>query len=116
MPKLKTTRKSVVESYPKIVSIGYCDAQYLLHFHSPIAYTCGTYGWNFDVYNVNGTAICTGYRGMPGIHLPNVREFDRKAEQILYSSEKLMSWEEREEQIESLLNQFLTQEAKRNGD
>jgi hypothetical protein len=31
----------------------------------PVAYSAGTYGWNFDVYEVGGVAICTGYRGMP---------------------------------------------------
>lgn len=108
MPKLKTTRKSVVESYRNIVSIGYCDAQHLLHNHSPIAYTCGTYGWNFDVYVVDGTAICTGYRGMPGAHLPNVREFDRKAEEILYNNNN-KPYEEREALVEKLLLEFLAQ-------
>jgi len=37
--------------------------------NSPIAYTSGVYGWNFDCYDVSdiwpSTCICTGYRGMP---------------------------------------------------
>ena len=115
MPKLKTTRKSITESYRNIVSIDYRDARHLLHNHSPIAYTWGTHGWNFDVYDINGTAICTGCRGMPGVHLPNVREYDRKAEEILYNNSK-KPYEEREALVEKLLLEFLAQkEAERNG-
>lgn len=68
MNKLKTTRKAVVEaiSPAMLKSCGYCELQNLLHNHSPIAYTIGVYGWNFDVYDVYGLTICTGYRGMPG--------------------------------------------------
>ena len=60
--KLKTTKKDVMDSYNDIISIGYCDAQFLLRGVDPIAYTVGTYGWNADIYNVNGVAIVTGYR------------------------------------------------------
>lgn len=64
--KYRTTRKAVVAGSPRLVSVGYAELHTLLRGHSPIAYTCGKYGWNFDVYEVNGLTICTGYRGMPG--------------------------------------------------
>lgn len=64
--KYKTTRKAVVADSPRLVSVGYCDLSALLRYHSPVAYTCGVYGWNFDVYEVYGLTICTGYRGLPG--------------------------------------------------
>lgn len=104
MGKVKTTRKSITESFAKIVSIGYCDAQHLLCFHSPIAYTCGVYGWNFDVYDINGTAVCTGYRGMPGKHLSNVGEYERQAEQVLKSN---ATYEVKRLRIDALLEQLL---------
>lgn len=67
--KFKTTATAIRNGYCKIISVDYCMAQRLLRYRSPIAYTCGVYGWNFDVYDVSditpSTVICTGYRGMP---------------------------------------------------
>ena len=63
--KYKTTAKELKAGYYRIISCGYCDLQSLLSYENPVAYSSGTYGWNFDVYNINGVAIATGYRGMP---------------------------------------------------
>ena len=59
--KIKETRKSIMNRY-RCVAIGYCDAYYLLHGFYPTYYTSGVYGWNADVYIINGVAIVTGYR------------------------------------------------------
>lgn len=66
--KFRITRKEILASAPKerIISVPYCAAQSLLRLHTPVAYNAGMYGWNYDVYHVNGYVICTGYRGMPG--------------------------------------------------
>lgn len=64
--KFKTTAAAIRDGYPKIIATGYCTLQHLLSWESPRAYTSGVYGWNFDVYECGNTAICTGYRGMPG--------------------------------------------------
>lgn len=67
--KFKTTTKDLRNNYRRIISIPYCAAQYLLRGRYPIAYNCGTYGWNYDVYCISdiiqGAIICTGYRSMP---------------------------------------------------
>lgn len=76
--KYKTTRKAVVNGSVNVRSAGYCDLSYLLRNHSPIAYTCGVYGWNFDVFEVYGVTICTGYRNMPGKRLDGVAEYEQK--------------------------------------
>lgn len=67
--KVKTTRKAIVNGFYNVKRAGYCELSYLLNNHSPIAYTCGVYGWNFDVYEVYGVTICTGYSNMPGARL-----------------------------------------------
>lgn len=103
--KVKTTRKAVVNSSVNVRSAGYCDLQFLLNNHSPIAYTCGVYGWNFDVYEVYGLTICTGYRGMPGARLEGIREYNEKARVIL-SWENEAPYEEKREQVEKLLQEF----------
>jgi len=81
--KYKTTAKELKQGYYKIIEAGYCDLQSLLSYKSPIAYSKGTYGWNFDVYEIDGIAITTGYRGMPRKNSKSdyklMREFEEKS-------------------------------------
>lgn len=105
--KFKTTRKAIVNGSTNIVCAGYCDLQTLLHNHSAIAYTCGVYGWNFDVYDVYGLTICTGYRGMPGRRANNIGEYERKARAIMDNYE--CNYEERCSDVENLLIEFAKQ-------
>ena len=82
--KYKTTARAVKDGYYKIVKAGYCELQGLLSYKNPIAYARGVYGWNFDVYDIDGVAICTGYRGMPSKNtIENykiIREYEHKAD------------------------------------
>ena len=105
----KTTRKSIVNSTASkdLLSVGYCGLATLLQNHSPIAYTCGTYGWNFDVYNVYGKTICTGYRNMPGRKGNNIGEYEKRAEAIRNDWDK--PYEKRMEEVEALLKEFCEQ-------
>lgn len=77
--KYKTTRKAIVNGCANVKRAGFCDLQHLLKNHEPTAYTCGVYGWNFDVYEVYGVTICTGYRTMPGERLQGIEEYEHKA-------------------------------------
>ena len=106
MYKLKTTKKAVIDATAPnyLKCCGYCDLSILLTNHSPIAYTTGVYGWNFDVYDVYGLTICTGYRGMPGEDLKQVREYEKKASSIMAEYER--PYEERTEEVENLLKEF----------
>lgn len=104
--KYKTTAKAIRENACNPRSVGYCDLQHLLTNHSPDAYTCGMYGWNFDVYDVYGVTICTGYRGMVGPRCEGVREYDEKAAKILSWENKEMTYDEKREAVENLLHEF----------
>ena len=103
--KFKTTRKAIVNGSVNVKCAGYCDLQYLLNNHQPIAYTCGVYGWNFDVYEVYGVTICTGYRNMPGPRLDGIRDYELKAEKIM-DYRNNASYEEKRAAIEELLKEF----------
>jgi len=46
----------------KIFRFGYCEIQSLLRWEDRIGYCCGVYGWNCDIYYLNGFVIATGYR------------------------------------------------------
>lgn len=102
--KYKTTRKAIVNGSENIRYCGYCDLWCLLRNHNAVAYTEGVYGWNFDVFEVYGLTICTGYRGMPGKRLKGVKEYEAKAEEIF--SAVGITREEREEALEALLKEF----------
>jgi hypothetical protein len=82
--KYKATNKEIKQGYHTIIQVGYCAIQRLLRHESPVAYTCGHYGWNYDVYDIDGIAIVTGYRGMPGIQADYnlTLEYEAKAEGV----------------------------------
>ena len=105
--KYRTTRKELVNGSANLVYVGYCDLQNLLCNHEPIAYTCGVYGWNFDVYTVYGVTICTGYRGMPGRRARNSATYEKLAREV--SDNYGISCDERREKIETLLQDFCNQ-------
>ena len=104
--KYKTTRKAIVNGSINVKCAGYCDLQNLLRNHSAVAYTAGVYGWNFDVYEVYGLTICTGYRGMPGERLEGITEAEGKAMDILAWENKDMTYDEKREAVEELLHEF----------
>ena len=103
--KYKTTRKAIVNGAVNVKCAGYCDLSHLLRNHDPIAYTAGVYGWNFDVYDVYGVTICTGYRYMPGPRLEHIREYEAKAASI-WSWEDKRPFEEKQKSVEKLLQEF----------
>lgn len=106
--KFKTTRKAIVNGTnpSTLFSCGYCDMQSLLRNHEPIAYTCGVYGWNFDVYSVYGLTITTGYRNTCGKRIPweTLRSYEKEASAV--SNDWNMPYEQKTEAIEALLKQF----------
>lgn len=69
--KIKVTKKEIMGAYNNVICIGYCDLAWLLRGDiEPRFYTCGVYGWNSDIYQVdNNTAICTGYRPFGNIYV-----------------------------------------------
>lgn len=108
--KFKTTAKAIRNEGGHIIKIGYCDAQHLLHYHDPIAYTSGVYGWNFDVYEIMGTTICTGYRGMVGrpVNYERLREYEKKAQEIVYDWS--LDYSDAHNAVERLLDEFIRAE------
>lgn len=60
----KTTRKQAKESNTIVLAVPSCFLQHAMNYESRIAYNKGVNGWNFDLYQLNGTySIVTGYRG-----------------------------------------------------
>lgn len=113
MTKIKVTNKALKNMLyyelreKKVFSIGYCTLQYLLYFHSPNFYTCGSYGWNYDSYIIGDYAINTGYRGMFGysVDYDLSREYELQAEKIL--NDNSIDYEKKRELVNNLLMEYL---------
>lgn len=104
--KFRTTSKALREGAGRLLACGYCEMQELLNFKSPVAYTCGVYGWNYDVYDVDGVMITTGYRGTVGKKPDRdlLNEYENRARRINHSD---LSWAERESAVNKLLSEFV---------
>jgi hypothetical protein len=85
MNKIKATKKEMRDNY-RILSIGYCDAQHLLSYESPIAYSSNNYGWCCDYYYVKDVVISTGYDTIKSKNMKDdyslVREYENRAEKL----------------------------------
>lgn len=105
--KFKTTNRAINSYYNKVLRVGYCAMQGLLRHQEPIAYTCGVYGWNADLYIVDGLAICTGYRptGSAQVDYKLLDEYEKKAYAI--SSNYNLKFDEQKQQINALLREFV---------
>ena len=104
--KLKTTNKQIKANFYKIVKIGYCEAQYLLAYKKPFAYTCGVCGWNADFYQIGNACISTGYRPIgESVGYELLKQLEREA-QAIYLDYSLSN-ETREKQIDELLNKLI---------
>ena len=104
--KLKATKKQIRENFNTILSIGYCDAQYLLDFKNPFAYSAGLNGWSCDYYQIGNICICTGYSpiGTP-VDYSLLRELERKAE--LINKDCNLPCSDKEKQLDELLKQLI---------
>ena len=111
--KHKTTAAAIRKNYSKnyILNIGYCNAQNLLRYENPTAYTCGVYGWNFDLYEVDGIAICTGYRGVPAsrdFDFEILQKYEDKARAIIEARKpEDMAWDKYDKQKKTKVKKLL---------
>lgn len=101
------TRKEIINNFNKVYSVGYCDMQYLLRYQNRIGYNTGIYGWNFDVYVVDGIAICTGYRNTPGqrIDYDILKKYEKRAEKI--AKDYTITYVSAKNRINKLLQKFM---------
>lgn len=98
--KLFVTKPQVKKNYYRILCTGYCTMQFLLIGKYPIAYNSGVYGWNYDLYDLDGIALLTGYRGTYGTYI-NPMEEEKQARAIWEN--RTLPYEKKLELIDSLL-------------
>ena len=104
--KLQTTKKQIRQNFNTVLSIGYCDAQYLLSHKTPFAYSAGVYGWSCDYYQIGAVCISTGYSPIgTRVNYSLLRELESKA--ALIKNDYNLSYSDREQQLNELLQQLI---------
>lgn len=109
---LRTTRKSVMNSYNNVISVSYCGLQHLLSMEQKIAHTERAEGWGADIYHFGNTAIVTGYAPFGNVKPSSdiVREFDKRAERVFLDfdfCDYQKSMERRREKLSRLISEFI---------
>lgn len=111
--KVKVTKKEIRENYKNVISVGYCQLQYLLRGKNPNFYTSGIYGWNSDIYEINyNTCLVTGYSPFGNIEIERntIQKYEEKARKICcdYS----LDWEQQTKKLDKLLDKFINEVVK----
>lgn len=85
--------------------------QNLLRYQQPTAYASGVYGWNFDLYEIDGIAIVTGYRGCPAskdFDSKILFKYENKAKKIIETRKpEDMAWDKYDKQQRTKVNNLL---------
>lgn len=104
--KLKTTKTAIKNSFNSILSLGYCDIQYLTYYKRPFAYSCGVYGWSCDYYEIENVCLSTGYAPIgQNVDYKLVRKYEAKAQKI--SLDYNIDYKIRERKVNKLLIEFI---------
>lgn len=104
--KLKTTKSQIKKSFTNIVSVGYCDIQYLTCYKRPFAYSSGICGWSCDYYDVDNVCLSTGYSPI-GQNAPYelIKKYEIKAQKIVTNYN--ISYNIKVKKVNKLLNEFI---------
>lgn len=104
--KIKTTKKSIKESYAKVYSIGYCNLAWLLKYEYPFAYSTRVEGWACDYYKVGNVIISTGYSPIGSkVSYGLQTKYNDMARIIVCDWDK--THEQKKDLVENLINDFM---------
>lgn len=111
--KFRTTTKHIKENYSKIISVRNGQLYTLLKNHNAIAYTTGAYGWKYDLYDIEGVAICVGNYGMPTKYSNNARKYEDTARRLIDNydfTDYVTDITKVNQLIENILDEFIKNE------
>jgi hypothetical protein len=84
--KAKVTKSQVRQNFYNILSIGYCDIQYLTYYKKPFAYSSGQNGWSCDYYEIENTCLSTGYNPIgKNVNWELLKKYEAKAQKIVHN-------------------------------
>lgn len=104
--KTKVTKTQVKNNFINILSIGYCDVQYLTYYKNPFAYSSGQSGWSCDYYEIENVCLSTGYNPIgSNVDYKLLRKYELKASKVIHNYE--ISYKLREKRVNKLLIDFV---------
>ena len=104
--KAKVTKLAVKQSYNTILSLGYCDVQYLTYYQRTFGYSCGVYGWSCDYYDIDGVCLSTGYNPIgENVDYNLMRKFEAKAQKIV--TDYNIKYDLKVKKVNKLLTEFI---------
>ena len=104
--KLKTTKTQIKNNFNTIISIGYCNVQYLTYYKNPFAYSSGVNGWACDYYEIENVCLSTGYNPIgQNVDYNLVRKYELKAQKIVLDYN--INYKIKEKKFNKLLIEFI---------
>lgn len=104
--KSKVTKSQVKESFTTIISIGYCNIQYLTSFKNPFAYSSEKKRWSCDYYEVENTCLSTGYSPIgKNVDSKLIAKYEGKANKIINNYD--LDYKLKEKRVNKLLVEFV---------
>jgi len=104
--KLKATKTAIKQGFNIILSIGYCDIQYLTKYKNPFAYSCGSDGWHCDYYEIDDVCLSSGYSPIgKKVDYELMRKYELKAQKIVYDYN--LEYKIRVKKVNKLLLEFI---------
>ena len=110
--KLQTTKTNIKNNFCTVLTVGYCELQYLLVYSNAFAYSAGVYGWACDYYNpskkYSGVCIATGYNtdrlNGKRVSYELVKEYEQKATAIVFDFNAHVN---KREALNALIDEFI---------
>ena len=110
--KLQTTKTNIRNNFHTVLTVGYCELEYLLNHSNAFAYSAGLYGWACDYYTPSdkfrGVCIATGYNvdrlGGKRVSYELVKEYEQKARELLLDYNSQIN---KREALNTLIDEFI---------
>ena len=110
--KLKTTKTNIKNNFCTVLTVGYCELQYLLNYSNAFAYSAGVYGWACNYYTpsskYNGVCLATGYNvdrlGGKRVSYELVKEYEQKAIELVCNYNSQIN---KRESLNILIDEFI---------
>ena len=110
--KLQTTKSNIRNNFATVLTVGYCEIEYLLNYCSPFAYSAGINGWMCNYYQPStrfgGVCLATGYNtdrlGGKRVNYELVKEYEQKAHELVCDYNTQIN---KREALNTLIDEFI---------
>lgn len=110
--KLQTTKTNIKNNFGTVLTVGYCELQYLFNYSNAFAYSAGVNGWMCDYFapsdKFRGVCIATGYNtgrlNGKRVSYELVKEYEQKARELVCDYNTQIN---KREALNNLIDEFI---------